>query len=739
MHVTVSVNLSNTKYGEYSYSVTKAEFELLKIGSQVVVNVNNQLKLGTVVAVGQTNNFEFELKPIVSIFKSEPLNEYQSVLAKQIYQHSISNFLNVQKLFVPIISDNKINIEYYQDNQLLGNFKQDKSLRNKGYVAKCVLEYKDEYKTYSYVQVNYDVERKLTPKQQVVVDYVTEQELISVSKLIAETEVSRGVIDTLVKNNVLIKTQHTKQFETLFELDWHSQNTLTPQQQFAYDSIIDGQNLLYGVSSSGKTEIYIELIKENICNQKQTLVIVPSVMLAVQVVGRLQKQFPDDVLIYHQQLTESEKHSYRMQIEECSKKVVVATFEGVFLPFTSLAAVIFDEEHSSNYKVSKQINVNKQVVIDGLLAQNIKVVMGSATPLISDYAMTQYGNVNLISLTQRYGASEFPEIRFVKPPKNLISDDLINLININKNRKKPTIVFFNKSGYSRQILCNDCYHLYTCPICHKPLSYSKRNHNLVCKYDGYSKSFNQSCEKCRSTNIKYIGTGIEQFYQQLELQFPDLTIGLVDGSMKSDQLYDVMAKFGSGDIDILVGTQTIAFGIDFLNVDNIYVVNIDNLLTLNEVSSHEKVYNILEQVVGRVGRNSKFSNGIIETDFPAHFVMEAINKHDYYSYYNAEIKLRKLSNNPPFYRICKIELMAANLNKLENIGNQLIANLKSAGFDPSPIQKPYIDFRFNKHRRYFIVKYKHQDIRNIIKDNLKLLVTNNIDYNVDLNNSEIGV
>lgn len=739
MFVTVSVNLSNTKYGEYSYSVSKHEYDQLKVGSQVVVNVNNQLKLGTVIKLGLEARFKFKLKPILGIFKANPLNEYQKQLAKPIYESSVSSYLQVQSLFVPKISDSKINIEYYKNGELIGNFKQNKELRNEQCDTKCIVEYKDEFKTYSYVQINKEVTSTLTAKQQIAYDYVKEKELISVSKLMAESGVSRGVIDTMIKNKVLIRTMQSKQFETLFELDWHKQNELTPAQSFAYESITDGQNLLYGVSSSGKTEIYIETIKANLALGKQTLVIVPSVMLAVQVVGRLQKQFSSDVIIYHQSLTESEKHSYSQQISNNIKKIVVSTFPGVFLPFKDLGDVIFDEAHSSNYKVSKQINVNKQVVIDALIKQGINVLLGTATPLINDYAMTQYSDVNLITLNERYGVSEFPEVRFIKPPENLISDDLTNLIKINKTRQKPTIIFFNKAGYSRQILCNDCYHLHICPNCHKPLSYSKRNNKLECKYDGYTKPFKQKCEKCQSTNIKYIGIGIEQFQSKLKEQFPELKIASTDGSMKADELHELMRSFGSGEIDVLIGTQTIAFGIDFLNVDNIYVVNIDNLLTLNEVSSHEKVYNLLEQVVGRVGRNSKFSNAIIETDFADHYVMRAIKEHSFYDYYNAEIKLRKLSNNPPFYRICKIELLAENQQKLENIANQFKYKLEAEGYNASELQKPYIEYRYNKHRRYFIVKYKHHDIRKVIKENLKLLVENNIDYNIDLNNNEIGV
>lgn len=739
MHVTVSVNLSTTKHGQYSYGVSAEQFKVLTIGSQVVVNVNNQLKLGTVIKISEKSNFDFNLKPIITIYKAKPLNTYQAKIAKNIYLNSVANYLDIQTLFVPVIADGKIDVEYYENGNFVGTFKQNKELRNKQLESKCVLKYKDHFKTYSYVKLSGASPERFTDKQQIVVDYVGERELVSISKVISETGISRGVVETLIKHNVLEKVQQAKQFETLFDLEWHQNNQLSAAQRFAYDSLKPGQNLLYGVSSSGKTEIYIELIKQNLQRNQQTLIIVPSVMLAVQVVGRMQKLFSEQVIIYHNNLTEAEKASYTNQIRTNQKKIVISTFDGLFLPFNNLSYVIFDEAHSNNYKVGKKINVNKQIIIDSLIEQHIDVLLGTATPLISDYAMTQYGKVNLVVLTERFGISEFPEIRYISNDDNVISEDLKNLVKINKTRSKPTIVFFNKSGYSRQVLCKACYHLHLCPTCNKPLSYSMRKRRLECKYDGYSKSFNGSCQRCQSTNIKYIGIGIEQYYNHLKAEFPELSMAVVDGTMKAQQLYEVMHQFGQGEIDVLVGTQTIAFGIDFLNVDNIYVVNIDNLLTLNEVSSHEKVYNLLEQVVGRVGRNSKFSNAIVETDFANHYVMEAVKQHSYYNYYNAELKLRKTSNNPPYYRICKVELLAENERKLVNVATQFISILTTAGYSASNLQTPYIAIRYNKHRRYFIVKYKHQEIRKIIKQNIGILDSNNIDYNIDLNNNEIGV
>ncbi len=742
MHITVSVNISTTKHGQYSYGVDDGQYSELKIGSQVVVNVNNQLKLGTVIAKSKLTNFDFELKPILAIYRANPLNEYQSNLARSIYQNSITSMLEIQNLFVPQVPDSRININYFDGDQFICDFKstkQKKKLVDSNYRPQVTIDYKQQIQKYQYVTLNLDNDSKLTDKQQIIVDYLNERSSVSISDVIADTGISRGVINTLIKNQVLIKTEKTKQFETLFDLEWHKENQLSPEQQYAVDSFAPGLNLLHGVSSSGKTEVYIDLIKSRLKHDGQTLIVVPSVMLAVQVVGRMQRLFGEDVIIYHNQLSAGEKSSYRSQIENNQKRVIVSTFDGLTLPFKALKLVIFDEAHSSAYKFGKTINVGKQSIIENLVEQQVDVLLGTATPLINDFALTRYGKCNLLTLNNRYGTSEFAEVEFTKPEESIITNKLNDFININKVRQKPSIIFFNKSGYSKQVLCLECYHLHTCPNCSKPLSYIKRTNSLECKYDGYKKRFNNNCQKCNSTNVKYIGVGIEQFYEQLKLIHPELTIVVVDGRQKPDQLYTIMEQFGKGEIDILIGTQTIAFGIDFMNVDNIYVTNIDNLLTLNEVTSHEKTYNLLEQVVGRVGRNSKFSKAIIETNFEQHFVMKAVADHSYIDYFETEFNLRKLAKAQPFYRQAKIELIAENANKLENIGNRFIELLTQNNLEVSQLFEPYIEYRFNKHRRYFLIKYRHELIREIILKNLSIIIQNNIDYNIDLINNEIGV
>lgn len=739
MHITVSLKVSNTKRGKFSYSVTPTQFDYLQIGSQVVVNFNNRLKLAIVIDKAIDTNFEFELKPIVCIHKKNPLNIYQDKLCNYINTNTINNYIDIQNLFSPLISDCEISIGYYKDNQYIGEFKELKNdPKLNEYKSVCKFKYDENIKLYTYVDINPNYDGKTTTKQLIAYNYLNENGQTSISKLIKITKISRGVINTMIKNGILIKEEKPRQFEDYFDMNWHGINTLSVEQELAFKSLKPGLNLLYGVSSSGKTEVYLELIKNKIAEGNQVLVIVPSVLLAIQVVGRIQKQI-NDVIIYHNQLSAGQKASYRSQIKSGEKKVIISTFAGVFLPFKNLSNVIFDEAHSPSYKLSKKVHVSKNLIIDGLLAQKIDVLLGSATPSINDFARSQLGNTNLITLNNRFGESNFPQIEFVQATDQLISPELNSLITRNNLRNKPTMIFFNKVGYSRQVLCKECYHLHLCPICNKPLTYVKNKKQLVCMYDGYKQYFNNKCKKCNSANLTLIGVGIEQFYEKLKETYPELNIKILDNNLKENQMYEIMNGFGSGEIDILVGTQVIAYGIDFLNVDSIYIKNVDNLLNLNEVNSHEKTYSILEQVAGRVGRGSKFSNAIIETNHREHFVFKAIENHSYYDFYKQELALRKASNNPPYSRICKIEISSKNEKKLELIGNKLRVNLLKDIQTISPLTTPYINVKLGAHRRYLQIKYRHEDICEIIKKNLYLLTSNQIEFYVDLNNIEIGV
>ncbi len=735
MYCDVSLHLSKDKTAIYTYKCN----DELPIGSQVIVQVQHKYKVGIVVDLKDVITSKYQIKEIVAVLNKQPLNQYQNKLFEQIHEQTICSYIKCYELFVKPINDSKIDFEIYKDGlfiDMLSDVENKKEFKNNEYSLIPKIKYKQTAATYQYVQVSNDFEYKLSDKQKKLVSYVEECDEILVSDLINQTEFSRSMINTLVKHQVLTQTFKTKQFDTLFEFQWHGAHKLTAMQQLVSSEISEAElpSLLYGVSSSGKTEIYIDLIKQQIAANKQSLVLVPSVSLAIQVIGKMQRHF-SDVIIFHRNLTEDQRLVYMDKITSGEAKVVVSTVDGVFLPFHDLGIAIFDEAHDNSYDIKRGINIPKEVLIDSLHKNKTKVVLGSATPDILDYAKAKREAYHLAKLTTRFGNSNLPQVEFVKPGDNKLDE----LININKTRNKPTLIYYNHSGYAKQIMCSDCYHIQLCPNCQKPLSYSSRTNSYECKYDGYRQKFNKVCPNCSSRNLQYLGVGIEQYTENIRNLYPDLVIEYIDNKLAHDQLYKLMAKFGSGEIDILIGTRTIAFGIDFLNIDNVYIVNSDSLLFLNETSAAEITYQMLEQVAGRAGRASQFSNAYIETNYPDNYVYQAIQSHDFEQFYNHEMSLRKALKQQPYYNFCKIEITDRNSKKLEYVGAQLVAKLKAHKLHVTKIQTPYIELRYNTYRRYFLIRYRYENIKQIIETELSILDENNIGYSIDIKNKEIGV
>lgn len=746
MNIIVSVALSNTKMSELTYTVDLSQYNQLLIGSQVVIEVSNQLKIGTVIKKQQEDPTDFKLKPILLIYKLQPLNEFQLNFAKQLKQHTCASVLQLQTLFLSKVSDKKIDINFIDDDKIIGTYRKNKELRKNMYDKHCELKVVvDDYRPTgmkAYVRAIEDFDQELTVKQKQAYDYISEYQRVKVADVIADLGISRGVLLALVKKAAIVQFELTSQFETMFSLSWQRDSKLTAIQKYTSDTISECEkpSLLYGVTSSGKTEVYIDLIKKclNTEENSQCLILVPTVMLAVQVIGRIQQTF-DNVIIYHQKLSASEKNSFQIQIGNGSKRIVIGTLASLFLPYDNLKLVIFDEAHSSTYHLRKGINISSQYLVDALSQNDIKVVLGSATPSVTDYALSQSGKYQYVELTYRYGDTNPANIRFIMPSKEVISDELRAQINRNKLREKPTLIYFNRNGYASQVICDDCYHVFNCPHCDKSLTYIRKTNSLECKYDGYKEHYRGKCCKCNSTNLSFLGIGIEQFLQKLRSEYRELSIVEIDGKLNEDELHNRLQDFAEGKYDIVVGTRVISAGIDFLNVDNIYIVNIDNVLSLNEVNAHENVYQTIQQVVGRIGRHQKYSDAIIETRYPKHFIMKAVENHDYKGFVNEELQLRKKGGFTPYYHLCKIEFMASNPKKLYNVVSKYRNLIVSSGYNVSEICVPYIEKRYDKYRIYIIIKYRKENIKQVIVKYQQLLVENNIEQLVDLDNQEIGV
>lgn len=741
MKITVNLMISKTQSGNFDYTVTDQQFKQLQVGAEVIVNFSNQLRTGIVMKIDDNDSGEYQLKPILMVVRDTPLNNYQQQLATSINIMSLAAPSKVYSLFNRKISKSKIDINFYDDNnQLVGSFNKSKNKQQliDNYRGELIVTYQDNPREIQYASLNHHHEYNLTAKGQIVYDYLQENETAKITDIIAETGVSRSVITTLLKNEVISLSLKPHQFDELYQLHENRDVQLTVKQHQVITNQQSGRvNLLRGVSSSGKTEIYINLAKSVSENNQQTLVIVPSVMLAVQVVGKFQNEFKD-CIIYHRDLSEDRKKSYKQQIANNQKSVVIGTVDALFLPFDNLGQIIIDECHHPSYYYERGINIDITVLVEKLAAK-INVLLGSATPTISQYAKGKQGYYHLHELTERYFGNGQQKIEFVDNSLGEISRELSHLISANKTASKPTMILYNVNGYSRQLMCKRCFHIPTCPHCNMPLTYHQQKGILKCKFDGYQSNYHGVCPQCHSHEIEYMGTGIEQFSQKLAQHFPDLKIAEVTSKLPPSSLYQVMIDFSNGDIDILIGTQVIAFGIDFLNVESIYICNTDNLLMLDEFSAHEQSYNFLEQAAKRVGRFGTDFNVYIETKFPDNFVLKALVNEDFPSYYSQELTLRKLGRIAPYYKICKIMFSCVTLLKLENLVQEVITELHASDYSTTQIQVPYLEVINKKYRRYIVITYRDQNLKNKLQPLIANLNLNGIDTDVHLDCNKIGV
>lgn len=742
MQIVVDVQINKSRNATYNYSATSEQFAIIEIGSQVIINFNNQLKVGIVKSKLLTESTEYKLKPILQIVRQSPLNTYQQQLFNLIADNSFASLFTLHSLFNKPIGSSKIDLNFFdEDDKLVGTFNSSKNKQHliDNYRSELVVSYKQEPQKIMYIGANENVDiNSLTPKQSLVYEYLETNGISKLSQVIEECNISRGVITTMIDKQRVVVYNRPRQFEELYQIGDNQFTHLTDEQHQVVISQESGRvNLLHGVSSSGKTEVYIQLVKQTVSAGKQALVIVPSIMLAIQIVGKFQHHFPN-CLIFHRNLSEDRKKSYTQQIADGTQSIVIATIDGLFLPFKNLGQIIVDEAHHASYYLEKKININTIIIFEQL-GKTINVLLGTATPTITQYAKATKGVYKLLQLTKPYHGLGKQKLEFVESSNLLVNPSLAKLITDNKKSNLPTMILYNVNGYARQIMCESCFYVPLCPTCNKPLTYHRMRNILKCKYDGYQVNYQHRCPNCFESKFQYVGIGIEQFTSNLQTDFPELTIRQVDNSLSSDNLYQLMVDFANGDIDILVGTQIISFGIDFLNVQSIYIANIDRMLTLDEFDAFERSYNLLEQSAKRVGRMGSDFQVMIETKFPENFVLKAIEENSYLDYFNIELNNRKLGKLPPYYKMCKIMFSCPHLQKLQNMVGKMIIELRNLGIETSELQIPYLDVRNDFHRRYIIITYRENNLKKLLEPYITMLIANKIDCEVDLECNKIGV
>ena len=527
---------------------------------------------------------------------------------------------------------------------------------------------------------------------------------VTKKELLQSTGLSTTVFNGLVKKNILKVVEKKIDRLASYEGEIKEISALSPAQTDALNKIKQSFDsmpvtLLHGVTSSGKTEIYIQLIKECLDNGKQVLYLLPEIGLTTQIISRLTRVFGDKAGIYHSKFNDSERVeiwnkvlNFRRSEKDNNHKfdyqLIVGTRSALFLPFTDLGLIVVDEEHENSFKQydpAPRYHARDTAVILGHL-QHAPVLLGTATPAVESYFNAKSGKYGLVTLNERHSQMEMPEILTAdfkdayrrRQMNSHLTPLLFTEITNALERKEQVILFQNRRGFSPFIECKICAWIPKCTQCDVSLTYHKHNNSLVCHYCGYSMSHPGTCRECGSKELSNKGFGTEKVEEDLQFLFPDAKIDRMDlDTTRSKKGFEkIIQRFGQGDIDILIGTQMVTKGLDFDNVSIVGILNADNLLNQPDFRAYERSYQLMAQVGGRSGRKNKRGKVIIQTSEPAHPIILNVTENDYESMYCGQIAERKHFKYPPFYRMIGITLKHREKNELDRIARELSAGLR---------------------------------------------------------------
>lgn len=471
--------------------------------------------------------------------------------------------------------------------------------------------------------------------------------------------------------------------------------TLSPFQAEAYQKIKsrpEKPTLLHGVTSSGKTEVYVQLMADQLKAGRQVLYLVPEIALTTQLIQRLQNYFGNDVLVYHSRFSDRDRVETWLKLKKLNQDpcVVIGARSSIFLPFQNLGLIIVDEEHETSFKQFEPAPRYHARDAALVLAQQQKAqsLLGSATPSFESYFNTQNGKYHLVQMNQRFGELALPEIKAInlkeqrqkKLMRGHFAQALVDAIENTLKEGQQIILFQNRRGFSTFLQCETCGHVVQCKNCDISLTYHRYQHRLRCHYCGYNTPPPQACPACKSRNLKTLGFGTEKLEDDLKLMFPEVKVQRMDldTTRKKKAYANIINAFEEGQTDILVGTQMVTKGLDFENVGLVAIMNADTLLHFPDFRSHEKAFQMLSQVAGRAGRKGKQGKVLIQCSDPNHPVILDVIANRYGNTYKRELLERQEFHYPPYHRLIRIHLKHRDRQNLEEKAFALGRKLKTA-------------------------------------------------------------
>ena len=654
----------------FDYIVPKCFENKIRIGTRVSVPFGNSKKLDDGFVINIKENSEFANKEIYNININQSLTEENVVLAKLMAKKYFCNISDCIKLMLPP-----------------GTSSKSEEDREREKIGKFVYLVKNEDEINELIE-----KKKLKSEKQIrAVKFLIQNNGIYLSDLEILADVSRSVLNTLQKNNIISfveeQIQRNPFSNKIIKNDFPKK--LNEEQQICFDAIFNdiktkrySKNLIFGITGSGKTEIYLQLISRVVENGKTAIVLVPEISLTPQMMDRFLSRFGDNIAILHSKLSIGERYDQWQKIKKGEVKIVIGARSAIFAPIQNLGIIIIDEEHDSSYKSDTTPRYNAKDLAKYISEKNCcPLVLGSATPSIETFYEAQQGKkCNLFVLSKRANNALLPKIELIdlrdelaSGNKSMISFKLQGEIVKNLEEKKQTILFLNRRGYSTFLLCRDCGYVFKCKNCNISLTYHKFENKLKCHYCGNEQLVPNNCPECGGNKVKYFGTGTQKLEEEIHKLYPEATtIRMdIDTVSKKNSHEQILNKFKNENIDILIGTQMIVKGHHFPNVTLVGVIAADGILNMEDYRAPEKTFQTIVQVAGRSGREQP-GRVIIQTYNPDHYAIIHSQAQDYQGFYKTEIHLRKILKYPPFCDIILIRFQGTNLQELINISRNSI-------------------------------------------------------------------
>ena len=536
---------------------------------------------------------------------------------------------------------------------------------------------------------------KLTKKQREILEVLLDIGTASVKEICYFTGFTPSVVQALEKKGLaeFFDTEvYRNPYDSVDGTTDRSEIVLSEEQQQAYDSLLSqaesgngGASLLYGITGSGKTQVYMKLIDRMLETDKQVIVMVPEIALTPQTLNLFHKRYGRDVAVFHSALSAGQRLDEWKRVRSGGVKIVIGTRSAVFAPLDKLGLIIIDEEQEHTYKSEQSPRYNaKDVAKFRCACHNALLVLASATPSVETYAAAMNGRYTLNKLTKRYSTAQLPEVRIVDMCTEALSEssffsrELADRIEENLKNGRQSILLMNRRGYNTFAACKACGYVFTCPSCSISMTYHHANGRLMCHYCGYSEPFTTKCPECGSENVRYSGFGTQKIEDELAAMFPEARVLRMDAdsTMSRHAHEEKLNAFAAGKYDILLGTQMVAKGLDFENVTLVGVISADGQLNNDDFRSQERTFDLLTQVVGRAGRGKYKGTAVIQTMNPENEVIEIASRQDYDSFYKTEINARKMLIYPPYCDICLVGFSGLTESKVRAASNKFFDILK---------------------------------------------------------------